>query len=165
MNVQRELGEEAARGSTEQTGVDGSVKGWQEDSLKDIDLADLSRGKIGQLKDLMGAVTFQSSDASSYITGYELRVDSFDAIPRFCEPHSFATRVGFPSSGAGNCSRHADACHARTPPHSGSIKCTDFTSDYGATPLYNRGLGGWIGIQKAGTIEFGRHERNRDHGR
>ncbi|KAF2085519.1 D-arabinitol dehydrogenase-like protein [Saccharata proteae CBS 121410] len=35
----------------------------------------IPQGKMGNPEDLMGAVTFLSSDASSYITGSELRVD------------------------------------------------------------------------------------------
>ncbi|KAK0645303.1 D-arabinitol 2-dehydrogenase [Lasiodiplodia hormozganensis] len=35
----------------------------------------IPQGKMGQPEDLMGAVTFLSSDASSYVTGAELRVD------------------------------------------------------------------------------------------
>jgi D-arabinitol 2-dehydrogenase len=32
-------------------------------------------GKMGRPEDLMGAVTFLSSDASAYVTGADLRVD------------------------------------------------------------------------------------------
>lgn len=35
----------------------------------------IPQGKMGQPEDLMGAVTFLSSDASNYVTGAELRVD------------------------------------------------------------------------------------------
>ncbi|PMD63322.1 NAD(P)-binding protein [Hyaloscypha bicolor E] len=35
----------------------------------------IPQGKMGQPEDLMGAVTFLSSDASSYVTGADLRVD------------------------------------------------------------------------------------------
>jgi D-arabinitol 2-dehydrogenase len=32
-------------------------------------------GKMGNPEDLMGAVTFLASDASSYVTGADLRID------------------------------------------------------------------------------------------
>jgi D-arabinitol 2-dehydrogenase len=35
----------------------------------------IPQGKMGQPEDLMGAVTYLSSDASSYVTGADLRVD------------------------------------------------------------------------------------------
>ena len=35
----------------------------------------IPQGKMGQPEDLMGAVTFLSSDASAYVTGADLRVD------------------------------------------------------------------------------------------
>jgi D-arabinitol 2-dehydrogenase len=35
----------------------------------------IPQGKMGDPEDLMGAVTFLSSDASKYITGADLRVD------------------------------------------------------------------------------------------
>lgn len=35
----------------------------------------IPQGKMGQPEDLMGAVVFLLSDASSYVTGADLRVD------------------------------------------------------------------------------------------
>ncbi|KAF2087266.1 glycoside hydrolase family 132 protein, partial [Saccharata proteae CBS 121410] len=71
------------------------------------------------------------------------------------EPSSSSSPIPAQTSSAPSASNpespSASGIHANFP--SGSIKCTDFPSDFGATPLYNQGLGGWIGIQKAGTIE------------
>jgi hypothetical protein len=38
----------------------------------------IPQGKMGQPEDLMGAVTFLSSDASSYVTGQLLRLPCFE---------------------------------------------------------------------------------------
>lgn len=43
----------------------------------------IPQGKMGQPEDLMGAVTFLSSDAAGYITGADLRVDGGYTVSAF----------------------------------------------------------------------------------
>lgn len=54
----------------------------------------IPQGKMGQPEDLMGAVTFLSSDASGYVTGADLRVDGGYTVCLF-HPCSTYCSAGF----------------------------------------------------------------------